>query len=495
MSFLRHLRDLFSPLCRHDGTYHLRLVFAGVEGERPEEHSCVLDLFVTGKKFLARDLTDRLYCEFLEHWGSVDNGRDVINAAFNRLLMTRPFFILLGYLYMIWCLERLSGTVSCLYLQGSMWESARVRLFQYPHQRLEGLLENVTLQGLSDLHYFLFAFPFCLPLPNQMSSPCMSLLRAREYDVECDIPVFSRRGGFCRHTREEGLLRCLRAHAKPAVCGNPLYVMAKVLVERFCRRTPRFLVPLKSRSLRNVVRLRLTEGERNDISRKTRDLSRITLCAISTSLRHGLISSLIDLPVLCYCKVKCERYRREGSLLAVVCRNCGHCLNLGKDKLEGGNSFALNCMFYYRDRQEKSVIYSTHNDTVHCSLCGSQYLSIEQTYRIENYAVVGFPISSVNWRAVIGSNTACGVFGPDSRFDALVPCSSRSCYGTVVLRSVGIERLLRLVSHGSEFCCGLCQNVYRETCSDQEGCREPCVGCDLYERFGCPSFRVDGRDV
>nr|WRQ19887.1 MAG: protein m49 [Herpesviridae sp.] len=496
-SFRKHLCDLFEPLCRHKGCYHLQLILSGSDDEYvfKSEHSCVLDLFVTGKRFLARELTDRLYCEFLEQWGSGGNGRDVINATFNRILMTRPFFVVLGYLYMVQCMEQLAKTVSCLYMGKSMWDVARTRLFLYPHQRLENLLENVTFQGLSDLHYFLFSFPFCIPLPNQMSSPCISLLRAREYDLDSDIPVFARRGMYERKIREDGLYKCLRKYAKRSPCGNPLYVMAKVLIERFCRQTPRYLVPLKNKSLRSVVRLRTTDGEKNDISRKGRDVSKVTLFAISTSLRHGLISSLIDLPILCYCKVKCDKHRRDGSLLAVICKNCGHCLNLGKEKMDSNKNFALNCMFYYRDRQEKSVIYSTHNDTVHCSLCGSQYLSIEEIYQIKEYTVGGFSLSSVRWRAVIGSNTACGVFGSDTRFDALVPCSSRSCYATVVLRSISIDRLLRLTSHGSEFCCPLCQNVYRETCADQEECRDPCVGCELYRRFKCSALRFDACDV
>lgn len=516
----RVIRELFWGVCQHRDRYHLQLLLSGTVDEERDGQKiyCVLNMFVNGKRFLCKDLVDELYCRFLERWSVCSPyARSVARDICRRESMTRHTFVLLSYFYVVRCMERVARNLSCLYLHAGMTARLEHVFRRYSRQKVDALVDNVTFQGLNDLHQFVFSLPFGIPVPSQASSPCVTFLRAREYETGCDIPVYHRKQSFgerryaaCGDARVSALVSALRDRCREVPCGNPLYVMVKVFVERYCRRTRRFLVPLAQRTLRCTYRSAGVSrppdpapaivDSASHIANVAGQgcpswgLSKLAIFATSVVLRNGLISSLIDLPVLCYCKTKCSRYAEGGVYEAILCDNCGHCLNMGKDKLEGNHNFALNCIFYYRDRQEKSVIYSTHNDTAHCSLCGNQYLSRERIYELVSADLFGVSTVTVRWRAVIGSNAACGVFGPGTRLDILLPCSSRTCYGTVVLRDQSVERLARLVSHSGEFLCPACQNVYRETCLDlasssADSAATICPGCSVYSRFCCAELR------
>ncbi|AWV68657.1 M49 protein [Murid betaherpesvirus 1] len=508
----RVIRELFGGVCQHRDKYHLQLLLSGtVEDERDGRRVyCVLNMFMNGKRFLCKDVVDELYCRFLERWSSCSAlVKSIVREISQKEVMTRHVFVLLAYFYAVRCMERVSRNVSCLYLRSGMSSRLEHVFKRYSRSKVDALVDNASYQGLTDLHQFVFHFPFGIPIPNQASSPCVAFLRAREYEVGCDLPVYHRRLNLRRLGPDPGvstLVSILRERCRETPCGNPFYVMAKVFVERYCRRRPRFLIPIGNRTLRYGGRaaVRTSDpgggggGSGNSAATATDGtncpwpLSKLSTFATSVVLRNGLISSLIDLPVWCFCKTKCQRYAEDGVLEAILCDNCGHCLNMGKDKLEGNHTFALNCIFYYRDRQEKSVIYSTHNDTAHCSLCGNQYLSRERIYEVTRADYHhGLRFATVRWRAVIGSNAACGVLGPGTRLDVLVPCSSRTCFGTVVLRESSVEKLLRLVSHSGEFFCQSCQNVYRETCLDRDDLdlADACLGCQIHSRCSCLEIR------
>ncbi|AKB93253.1 B49 [Murid betaherpesvirus 8] len=491
----RVIRELFYGVCQHRERYHAQLLLSGmVDDDRSGRRVyCVLNMFKNGKKFLCKDVVDELYCRFLERWSSCSMYvKSVVCEICQREFMTRHVFIVLSYFYVVRCMESVAKNLTCLYLRAGMTTKLEHAFKRYSRQKIDALVENVTFQGLNELHQFVFSIPFGIPIPNQTSSPCIAFLRAREYETGCDLPVYHKKRELSvwgeADIRVSALINILHERSREVPCGNPFYVMAKVFVERYCRRMSRFLIPLGNRTLRcvNKAAISKTDGFRWN-------LSKLSTFATSVVLRNGLISSLIDLPVWCYCKTKCQRYAEGGVLEAIVCDNCGHCLNTGKEKLEGNHTFALNCLFYYRDRQEKSVIYSTHNDTAHCSLCGNQYLSREKIYEAAPAQFFGVPVVTVRWRAVIGSNSACGVLGPGTRLDVLVPCSSRTCFGTVVLRDVSIEKLIRLVSHASDYVCQSCQNNCRETCLDREQPTSLCLGCEIYSKFSCAESRR--RDV
>lgn len=461
------------------------------------ENACVLNIFVSGKRFLARDAADRFYYRFSGIWVECESGRrETLSLFFRRILMTRSFFVFLAYIYLLQCICEVCEIVPVFGLRRRLpWRELEARLCRYPHDRLELLMDNANLHHLGELHRHVLGVEFRLPFPNQTSAPCIPVLRVREHDTEGNAPVVYRHRWIRRRRRLRSgsgadplraesapLVEALRRHAGDAPCGNPMYAMGRALVERFCRRGRRYLVPLArtARGARSAPRCLGVDGFQG--------VSGIMLFALSVALKAGIVNSVIDLPVTCHCKTKCERYAAPGALSAVICRNCGHCLNLGKEKLNCTYGFPLNSMFYYRDRQEKSVVYSTHNELAHCSLCGSQYLDIERIYDLSERAVAGFSVSAVSWKAVTGSNAACTVYGHDAPFDVIVPCSSRTCYSTVILKNVVVGRLLRLVCHANDFICQLCPGAARESCLDRDRCDDPCRGCRVAKLFGCRRY-------
>ncbi|AEV80755.1 protein UL49 [Aotine betaherpesvirus 1] len=479
------LMQLFVPLCVHDDNFHLRLAIAGVAREE-ELAQCVLSMFITDKRFLHREHSDRLYQRFLGLWSACPpSQREVLNVMFKRIVMTKQYFLFLAYVYLLYCLHKLSSVVS--FMRFEQYDASHVHrgLLAYPGEKLNALLENVNLTLLNDVHRFLFRVDLRLPISTQISSPCLSLLRAKRYDSTNDLIVFHNNVWLRRRKRRspqvEDFVGALRRRSGQVPCGNPVYVIAKYAVENFCVRCPRYLVPLRGLSLNDdAVRAARSEAA-------GAEPSKIVLHGLSIALRRGLIGSVIELPVLCFCGLKCERHLTPNSLVAVVCRHCGHCLNLGKEKLQCDQNFPLNSMFYYRDRQEKSVIYDTNAELIHCSLCGSQRLVKERVYEAAWDEVYGFRCLRVQWKAVVGLNAACAVYDGRAGLDVIVPCSSRACDSTAVLRACMAARLLRLTTHGSAFLCQRCQTAAepRDTCLDDENCAERCSACTVVARLPC----------
>lgn len=500
MSLCNVVKELMAPICRHDEHYHMQLILSGCVSGRPRasrdrstsEPMCVLTMFVTDKRFLSRELVDDMYTVFSSVWLDGNGGASPGESS-EKPVVTRSLFVFICYIYLVRVLCEMSESVAVLGLCPTSWDELESAMYRYPCEKLDSLLDNVNSQHLNEIHRYLFNTDLRIPIPTQVSSPCMSLLRAKEYDHDPDVPVSGCVIWRRRRVREREpcfarLAEALRRNVGDSLFGNPMYTMAKVLVERFCRSSGRFMLPIGKRTLCGNVSSRRVDRSVCCASATHEKVSpstpKIIMFALSVSLRNGIISSLIDLPVMCYCKTKCERYMVPGALLASMCRNCGHCLNLGKEKLACGAGFPLNSMFYYRDRQEKSVVYSTHGELAHCSLCGSQYLDTESIYEILEDDTSGYRSVGVIWRAITGSNSACNVYCNNTHFDIIVPCSSRTCFSTVVLRKVTVNKLMRLVSHGNEFLCQLCQHACRETCADEEG-SELCKGCRLSRLFGC----------
>uniref|UniRef100_A0AAU7E031 Protein UL49 n=1 Tax=Hipposideros bat herpesvirus TaxID=3141919 RepID=A0AAU7E031_9VIRU len=501
-SFSDVVFQLMSPLCRHDDNYHTELILSGCRRNKAKSCSaagdsfCVLTIFLTDKRFLSRDQVDRYYGMFAAVWLNGE-GKDSVDAC-RRIVMTRSLFMFVCYMYLLRVMCDVSKNVAVFGPCTVSWDDLERKMHCYPREKLDVLLENVNMQQLNDMHRYLLNADLRIPIPTQVSSPCMSILRSKEYDRDLDMPVIGNTSWIRNRvrTRDVGYVRLvesLKRNTGSSLSGNPMYTLARVMIERFCRSSRRFLLPMGKRSffLNPGTWASDKSHEVSPVSGKGHAVpSKILSFALSVSLRNGIISSVVDLPVTCYCKAKCQRYAAPGSLLATVCRNCGHCLNLGKERLACGPGFPLNSMFYYRDRQEKNVVHSTHGELAHCSLCGSQYLDTECIYGVTRDGTPEFPLISVSWRAVTGSNSACAVYDNDSPFDIIVPCSSRTCYSTVVLRKISVDRLLRLVSHGSEFLCQLCQNTYRETCVDEEGA-DQCDGCLVLKLFGCNQRHVN----
>lgn len=525
--FHQALRRLFAPLCVHEDHFHVQLVIgrgalqpeeAAVETSQPPAQfaaqtsavlqqqlvhhvprSCVLHLFVTDKRFLNRELGDRLYQRFLREWLVCRPAeREAVTTLFQRMVMTKPYFVFLAYVYSMDCLHTVAvRTMAFLRFERYDTDYLLRRLRLYPPERLHALLDGVTASLLGDLHRFLFGVDLRLPVLHPTSSPCLALLRAKRFDARADLAVYHRNQW--RHQRQprspqlRGLIAALRRHAGQVPCGNPLYVLARQAVQTFCDTCPRYLVPLRALGLHDETRGGGSTAAAAAVGhagagQQARHVepTKIVLFALSAALRGGLIGSVIDLPLWCLCRLKCERHLDARSLVAVVCRQCGHCLNLGKEKLHCQQNFPLNSMFYYRDRQEKSVIFNTHAELVHCSLCGSQRVVRQRVYELVSETLFGQRCVRVGWKAVLGLNAACAVYDHRLAFDVILPCAARTCDSTVVVRDVTVPRLLRLTSHGHGLLCARCQTgEYRDSCLESEDGAPLCRGCALVKQTAC----------
>lgn len=461
------LKRVMAPLCNHGCYRHLQLF---ITGEVPPQ--CVLSMFVTNKKFLHKESVNRFYNGFFGLWlqcGSKE--RKCFKNAFRRMVMTKGFFLFMAYLYLLYVQHRLARIMLIYKATGIAWSRVLYEVKRYPEDKLSRLIDNPTFQDFNDLHNFIFEQNLTIPFPTHSNVPCMKLFALKDCETSKEILLRERP----MQTGRFGYRRVLQNCTTRAPCGNYVFAMARSLVENFCYRATRFLIPIDKKILSPLY-----TGEAI-----TRTFPKILSFALSISLRNSLLSSFIDLPVTCYCKTKCLRYVGPDSFVAVLCNKCGYCLNLGKEKLRSSQGFSLSSMFYYRDKQEKNIIYSMHSDGMYCSLCGNQNLHIDKIYDLSNDTVFNLNIKMVTWKAIVGTNAACTIVDDKTKIDVIVPCSSRSCSATVRVPELNVNRLLRLISHPTEFQCQDCQHGFKETCLDLEDDQEICDGCLIVKNLHC----------
>ncbi|ANC96546.1 protein UL49 [macacine betaherpesvirus 9] len=466
-SLKRLLCQLLSPLCKHGPYKHLQLFLMGNDQKNTK---CMLSIFITNKKFLNKELTDFFYRKFLKLWLNCDlYSRNQIKFWFNRMVMTKNFFLFLAYLYFVYIEYKILDSISIYKMQRVSWNELKQKIYEYPVHKLNALLEVPSFACFNDLHLFIFGQQLMLPISTHCNVPCVKIFCLKNYD-QCQ-KIFLRYSHDDANVNYENLL-----HASSLIVpsGNFMFAMARAIIENFCYESDKFLIPLDNNSLVPIIMN--TQGKNHP---------KILTFALATVLKNSLTSSLISLPVFCYCKTKCLRYFKNNSLVAVICSKCGHCLNSGKEKLKGMQMFSLNSLFYYRDKQEKNLIHSMHTDLLHCSLCGGQRLVTEKIYELCEYRISNITVRTVNWKAIIGTNSACTILNESIKFDAIVGCSCRTCYSTIHLYNITITKLLKLITHASDFQCQECQYLFRETCLDLEDCTEICSGCEIYKFTKC----------
>ncbi|APZ76260.1 capsid protein [Murid herpesvirus 3] len=460
MSYIEDcLKHTIAPLCRHENYKHLQLFLIGITSS-----DCVLTLFITNKKFLSKELLEKFYNRFFRLWIGYDNKkRKYVKKYFKRMVMTKGFFIFLVYIYLLFRLNKVIKMISIYDLKKLTWDILEYKLRDYPIDRFNKLLDCPSYIDYNDLHLFVTDKNLIIPIPNHCIVPCMKIFSLKDYDssepVLFDVKTLNNKiNGFTRNMGE-------------IPSGNFMFAMARALIENFCFTKDRFLIPIPKNALAPLHK----DDDNN--------MPKIINFALANVLKNCLVTSLLELPVYCFCKTKCTRYEKEDSLTAVLCMSCGYCLNLGKERLQNSQGFSLSSMFYFRDKQEKGLLYSMHTDMVYCSLCGSKRLYMEKIYDIKCSLINDVNIKSVLWKAVIGTNTAYTIFNESLKFDVIVPCSSRSCFSTVKISNVNYKKLLRLVTHSADFQCQDCFLNFKETCLDNG--EEICVGCLIASKAKC----------
>lgn len=464
-SLKKYIRQLISPLCDHESYKHLQIFLMGNCTKQ-----CIISLFITNKKVLCKEMTDRYYRLFFRLWLEYNiNHRNKIKVFFNRMIMTKGFFLLLAYLYLLYRQCRITKFFQLYKLRYISWIRIEKQIKLYPISKLNKIFDNPTFVDFNDLHYFIFGQNLILPIPTHSNTPCMKLFSLRGHDEVKEL--------FLKHNNnnKKNIYKLsLYKEISLIPCGNAMYAMGRSMVEYFCYITDRFLIPIDAYMLSPLYSYE-----------KNKYFPKIISYALATTLKNCLVSSLITLPVTCFCKTKCMKSVRKQKLTAVICSKCGHCLNLGKEKLNFSQGFSLSSMFYFRDKQEKNIIYSTHSGIMYCSLCGSQQLTCENLYDIESNVNLNLKFQTVIWRAVIGTNAACAIFNETTKFDIVIPCSSRACLSSVKLTDINLNKLLKLISHSTEFQCQDCYNSFKETCLDNEEYIDHCIGCLISKQLRC----------
>lgn len=449
------LKQTIAPLCEHSAYKHLRIFLIG-----ENVHNCVLSAYITNKKFLNKVIIEKMYNKFLRLWTKYDKKkRRWLKRRFGRMVITRGFFIFLAYLYLLFRKCKILKFMK-LYDFDLTWIKVEDALQSYSLEKYNRLFDNPCLVEFNELHNHICKHNLIIPIPNHCNAPCMKLYSLKGYD------------------KSEALLlhRNLTHNSiddfNYVPCGNFMFAMGKALVENYCYKTDRFMLPISNNHLSPLL-------NEDDIQ-----FPKIITYALTVILKNNLVTSIFDLPVHCLCKTKCQLYNNEDQFACIICMNCGYCLNVGKEKLKIPQGFSLSAMFYYRDKQEKCILYSMHSATMYCSLCGSKILHKDYIYSLDELKTANITITSVKWKAVIGSNTACTVFNDTSEFDVIVACSSRTCYSTVKISNVTYNKLLNLISHNAVFQCQECKVTFKETCLDLKK-KKPCKGCILSRNGAC----------
>ncbi|UVZ34370.1 cysteine-rich protein [Elephant endotheliotropic herpesvirus 3B] len=477
---LHALFNELAQLCQHNTSEHMQSIVFGYEFNK----ACPLAWFRTENRLFR-------HVDLAPYRAAVAENRDEAFRLCNGIMAKHPkdstqAFEWMLYTYFIMCVQKLAvvlnfGILNCIdfhkleYLATMLVsENQLPEITLYMFNR-----SNVTILGakfpvpvvtsgvnsqLVNIKYYRTCFNGRSTLNRYLGDRLMAA-GARRDELERGrrgrpVPDTLRHGGSFLGAEE--MRRAARGRRGTALAGatetppagNFLCAMIRAMIDVYCARSDRYLVPIV-----------------DDINGQHSDLYRY---AMARSLRRGLLGSVIELPLLCPHKLKCEETKKD--VRVIVCENCGHCLNIGKLRLNSHYMLNLNSLFYYRDQQEKAVHYSLHYDIPHCSLCGSIKMKIISLYEGSVESIYGMDVYVCRWRAVIGNNNSAAVFN-HRKVDVIVPCSHRLCWNTTALYNVQGAALLQLLTHKATFLCNSCS--LRLPGPSHSNGASPCAACDI----------------
>ncbi|UTM05312.1 protein UL49 [Equid gammaherpesvirus 2] len=248
--------------------------------------------------------------------------------------------------------------------------------------------------------------PLSVPAPHLRLEPrCMFLREGR-----AEAPLSD---------HDLSFLKALRDGGRTVPCGNPFNAMVGALAFQSMAASRYVVLP------------------------NTTDIKSFTA--------HDLYSKIIGYNILCpFLSVPVHRGYRggdgAGARLAVVCAECGYCLNLGKGKFSKV-SFNPTHIFYCRDQKEKYLTTCASTGRIYCSFCGS--------CRIRTYPLK-FTVGNRQYiRAVGASNCSIVVSDSATELDLVLPCLGDDCT-QVLLRRVAVCDLFYLTEPGPGLYCSRC---------------------------------------
>lgn len=217
-------------------------------------------------------------------------------------------------------------------------------------------------------------------------------------------------------------IQALRGQADRVPCGNPFNSMIKAL-------TFESLVSSKYVVLPDNVQLK--DPMVYDLYTKL--------------IGYNILSPLFSIPLFSATSRHCQNETSS----AVVCEECGYCLNFGKGKFKK-LSFKPTHVFYCRDQKEKCLTICASTGRIYCSFCGSP--------RIKSYPMK-FQVGTQQYiRAVSASN--CNIVASDSSvdIDVVLPCVNRNCANTL-LKRLSVASLLYICYSDSNLFCASCSKA------------------------------------
>ncbi|ACY41136.1 protein UL49 [Wood mouse herpesvirus] len=224
-------------------------------------------------------------------------------------------------------------------------------------------------------------------------------------------------------SEEQSLVKALHSSTKTVQCGNPLYYMMTRLCLYGLMHGRGGIVPVTSSSKQSVY----------DVAIRF--------------IGSRILSPIVRLPILS--RALAELALAGHGHQITVCKECGHCLNLGRDKFLAVN-FSPTSMFYCRDQKEKQFNICATTGRIYCSYCGATEFTV--------YDMVGrYSTGEPFIRAVSSANSLSILENSEQECDMLIPCfgKSRSC--SIKLR-VTFRELLYLTASVDNFICQKCSN-------------------------------------
>lgn len=134
---------------------------------------------------------------------------------------------------------------------------------------------------------------------------------------------------------------------------------------------------------------------------------------------------------------------------AVVCLECGYCLNFGKGKFKKV-SFKPTHIFYCRDQKEKCFTICASSGRIYCSFCGSP--------RIKSFPMKFYVGTQQYIRAVSASNCSIVVSDSSVEIDVVLPCIIKSCTNTI-LKRLSVASLFHISNLNTNLYCTTCSKV------------------------------------
>ncbi|AMA67423.1 protein UL49 [Vespertilionid gammaherpesvirus 1] len=251
---------------------------------------------------------------------------------------------------------------------------------------------------------FQTSFPLCVPAPHRVME------RSDTFYPKL-IPTES--------SSEAKFIDALKDHAQSVPCGNPFESMIMSLV---------FESMITSKSVVLPANIELKTFISHELYTRV--------------LAHSLLTPFFSIPVHINDSFHQKQDKCNTGNLAVVCIECGHCLNFGKGRFKKV-SFNPTHVFYCRDQKEKYFTICASTGRIYCSFCGSVNIKPFQ---------MKFNIGSQHYiRAVIASNCSIVLSNTGEEIDAVLPCKTNGCCGTL-LKRISIVSLLYSTASCELYC-------------------------------------------